>query len=159
MSRLIFQNPIVHTPSFREYKISGSVLKKKYEELGVEVWPMSYYWYFHTDAEGWAKILQHLAIKSSLYIPDKRTCAWYAKKASVLCNELFELNTLPETWGWMSLGYHAFNSFWTGDTVMLFEPNEGFSENGEYRNIWEYLNGNIVFEYGDNGYKPDNVFL
>ena len=159
MSKISLQNPVVHTPSFKEYKISGQELRKKYEGLGIEIWPMSYYWYFHTDAEGWAKLLTHLVIKSSLYVPDRRTCAWYAKKAAVLCDELFKLNTLPETWGKMPLGYHAFNTFWTGDSIMILEPNEGFSDGDNYQDIWGYLDDDIVFSLGDNDYKPDKVFL
>jgi len=159
MSRIEVKQPIVHTPSFKEYKIAGSELKKKYEGLGIKVWPMSYYWYYHTDAEGWAKLLLHLVIKSNLYVADRRTCAWYAKKATVLCNELYKLNTLPETWGGSPLGYHAFNTFWTGDSIMILEPNEGFDDGDNYQDIWGALDDDIVFALGDNGYKPDNVFL
>ena len=160
MSRFSIRQPVIHTPSFKEYKISGIELARKYETVGIEVWPTSYFWYFHTDAEGWAKLLPYLLIKSSLYKIDRRQCAWYAKKVAVLCNELFELNTLVETWGSMPLGYHAFDTFYTGDTILIFEPNEGFEdERGNYNDIWGVLDGDIIFNIGDNGYAPDKVFM
>jgi len=160
MSEIKWRNPVVHTPSFKEYKISASELKQKYEALNIEVISLSYYWYFHTDTEGWAKLLPYLVLKSNLYVKDRRQCAWYSKKAAVLCDELFLLNTLPETWGSMPLGYHAFNSFWAGDAITLFEPNEGFEdERGNYQDIWGILDGDIVFNIGGNGYNPDKVFM
>ena len=160
MSRFSIRQPVVHTPSFKEYKISGGELRRKYEALDIEVMCVSYSWYFHTDVEGWAKLLPNLVTKSNLYKEDRRTCVWYARKASVLCDELYLLNTLPETWGSMPLGYHAFDSFYTGDAIILFEPNEGFEdERGNYNDIWGVLDGDIIFNIGDNGYKPDKVFM
>jgi hypothetical protein len=112
--------------------------------------PRSDYWYYHTDVEGWAEILPHLVIKSRLYKPDKFDCEDYALKAQTMCTELFGLNTLRYTYGRMPLGAHGFNSFWTGDRFMLFEPNEGF---------WDYLSGNLVFEVGENDYIPEAVLI
>jgi len=144
MSRLKVQQPIVHTPSFKEYKISGPELAKKYEGLGIEMpFPRSDNWYYHSDAEGWAKILPDMVIKSSLFKPDRTDCDWYARKAFVVCCERYGLNTLLYTYGKMPLGPHGFNSFWVGDGMMLFEPNEGFVD---------YLDGNLVFELGENEY-------
>jgi len=160
MSEVRWQSPIIHYPSFKEYKISGSELRKKYEGLGVEIQvPPSDQWYYHTDDVGAAKLIEFLVIKSSLYRKDRRDCDWYAKKAYVKCCELFDLNSLLETRGWMPLGYHAFNTWWVGDRMIIFEPNEGFKENGEYRDIWGYLDGNIVFEWGENQYNPREVLM
>jgi len=83
------QNPVVVKPKFKEYCIYGSDLARKYLDLGVRMpFPRSDNWYYHTDREGWAKLVEHLVIKSSLYKKDKRDCDWYARKAYVMCCEL-----------------------------------------------------------------------
>ena len=161
MSHFVIKPP-VHIPSgYKEYKISGNDLAKKYSDLGVEQpFPRSDVWYYHSDPEGWAKIVPFLIIKSSLYKEDKRDCDFYARKAYVMCCELFELNTLLYTYGSMPLGAHGFCSFWTGDAIMLLEPNEGYKDEcGEYRDFWGVLDGDIVFGIGDNGYLPLKVLL
>jgi len=58
MSQLKIQHPVIqHTPSFKEYKISGQELAEKYVDLGVEMpFPRSDSWYYHSDVESWAKI-------------------------------------------------------------------------------------------------------
>jgi len=147
-----FQVKVNHIPTnYKEYKISGHELAEKYRELGVEMpFPRSDYWYYHTDREGWATIVPHLVIKSSLYKPDRFDCEDYALKAQGLCAELFGLNTLRYTYGSMPLGAHGFCSFWTGDDFLLFEPNDAF---------WDHLNGNLVFEWRENGYEPKAVLL
>ena len=141
MSQVKIKQPIVHIPSFKEYKISGLELAGKYIELGTEIpFPRSDNWYYYTDIDGWAKLIPHLLIKSSLYKPDRFDCEDYAMKAQTLCAELFGLNTLRYTYGTMPLGAHGFNSFYVGDGFLLFEPNSGFSvdpvfEIGEYQPI------------------------
>lgn len=151
MSKIKVQQPVIHTPSFKEYKISGAELAKKYETLGVEMpFPRSDSWYYHSDAEGWAKVLADLVIKSNLYKEDRFDCEDYALKAQVTCAERYGLNTLRYTYGKMPLGFHGFNSLWAGDRIMLFEPNEGF---------FDYLDGNLVFELGENGYEPKAVLI
>ena len=151
MSKIKIQQPILHLPSFKEYKISGAELAKKYEALSVEMpFPRSDYWYYHSDPEGWAKVLANLAIKSGLYKKDRFDCEDYALKAQVMCAERYGLNTLRYTYGKMPLGYHGFNSLWAGDRMMLFEPNEG---------LFDYLDGNLVFELGDNSYEPKAVLI
>lgn len=160
MSKIKVQQPVIHIPSFKEYRISSIELARRYEALGVEMpFPRSDSWYYHSDREGWAEILPHLVIKSSLYKPDKRDCDWYARKAYVTCCELYELNTLLYTYGMMPLGAHGFNSFFEGDTFMLFEPNEGFNDNGAYHDLWGYLGGDIIFEWGENSYQPKAVLI
>jgi len=151
MSKIKLQQPVIHTPSFKEYKISGSELAIRYEALGVEMpFPRSDYWYYHSDDVGWAKILPDLVIKSSLYKKDRFDCEDYALRAQGTCAERYELNTLRYTYGKMPLGFHGFNSFWVGDRFMLFEPNEGF---------FNYLNGNLVFEWGESSYEPKAVLI
>jgi len=147
MSKIKVQQPIVHLPSFKEYKISGAELAKKYEALGVKMpFPRSDSWYYHTDEEGWVKILGDLVFKSSLYKTDRFDCEDYALRAQGVCAERYGLNTLRYTYGMMPLGAHGFNSCWTGDRFLLFEPNEAFS-------------GSPYFEVGENGYKPMAVLL
>lgn len=154
-------NPPIHLPLVTKYQILGSELRRKYEDRGVSLpFPMQYATYFHPDTAGWAKIIQYLTLKSSLYKPDVRTCSWYSFKAYVLCNELFEFNTLAPTQGNMPLGRHAWNSFFDGDAIWLFEPNEGFEdERGIWQDLWGTLDGDIVFPWGENGYIPDVVLL
>lgn len=153
--------PIIHIPSFREYKISGRDLARKYKELNIEMpFPRSDSWYYHSDPEGWAKIIPNLLVKSSLYCPDRTDCDWYARKAFVMCCERYGLNTLLYTYGTMPLGAHCWNTFWTGDCLMQFEPNEGFKdERGDYHDFWGVLDGDIVFDIGENGYGPKQVLI
>ena len=161
MSKFRVQQPVTHIPSFKEYKIDANTLVKKYYDLGIEIpFPVSSYWFFHTDIEGWAKILPDLVLKSNLYKKDRTDCEWYALKAYITCRERYGLNTLPYTYGIMPLGAHGFNSFWTGDIVMLLEPNEGFKDRqGNVQDLWGVLDGGLVFEIGDNGYQPKAVLL
>lgn len=150
MSNLIFKQPVVHIPSFTEYKISGNDLYQKYQNMGVTMpFPRSDNWYYHTDREGWAKLVSHLLFKSNLYKTDRFDCEDYAIKAMITSAELFGLNTFRYTYGQMPLGWHGFNSFWTGDGFLLFEPNDGFQTTLD----------SPVFEWGENGYQPINVLL
>ncbi len=147
MCKLKVRQPIVHIPGFTEYKISGHDLASKYTELDIKMrFPRSDTWYYHTDEKGWMKVLADLAFKSSLYKKDRFDCEDYALKAQVVCAERYGLNSLRYTYGIMPLGYHGFNSCWTGDRFLLFEPNEGFS-------------GSPVFEIGENNYQPLQVLL
>ena len=147
MSKISLQNPVVHTPKFKEYKISGQELRKKYEGLGIEIpFPVSDYWYYHTDMDGLLTIAGHLLFKSTLYKTDRFDCEDYALKAQGLCAELYGLNAHRYTYGKMPLGAHGFNSHWCGDGLLLFEPNNGFSSDP-------------VFDIGHNGYIPLAVLL
>ena len=150
MSKISVKQPIVHTPSFKEYKISGSDLFSKYQEMGVTLpFPISDNWYYYTDREGWSKLVSHLLFKSNLYKTDRFDCEDYAIKAMVTCAELFGLNTFRYTYGDSPLGRHGFNSFWTGDSFLLFEPNEGF----------QLQLDSPIFEWGENGYLPLNALI
>ena len=150
MSNFSLRKPVVHTPGFDEYTISGSDLYSKYGDVGLTMpFPMSENWYYFTDREGWAKLISHLLFKSNLYKADRFDCEDYAIKAMVTCAELFGLNTFRYTYGDSPLGRHGYNSFWTGDSFLLFEPNEGFQGQMD----------SPVFELGENGYQPINVLI
>lgn len=150
MSQIRVQQPIVHTPSFKEDVISGPDLYQKYVALGVQMpFPRSDNRYYFTDEEGWASLISHLLFKSSLYKADRFDCEDYALKAMITCAELFGLNTFRYTYGNTPLGYHGFNSFWTGDHFLLFEPNKGFQ--------WQF--DSPVFEWGQNNYAPEYVLI
>jgi hypothetical protein len=155
MSQVKWSTPV------KLYKIDRGRLKGIYEDLRVEMpFPPQYNCYFHPDLDGWTKIIPHLLIKSALYKPDVRTCSWYSFKAYTLCNELFEANTLLPTQGDHPLGRHAFNSFYDGERLWLFEPNDGFKdERGTWQDLWGYLDGDIVFPWGANGYSSTHVLL
>ena len=149
MSQIKVKQPIIHIPTFKEYKISATELFRKYAELDIGMpFPQSDSWYYHSDVEGWAKILPDLMINSSLYKQDRFDCEDFALKAQTVCAERYGLNTLRYTYGTMPLGAHGFNSFWTGDCIMLFEPNNAFS-----------IDGDIVFELGGYGYVPLKVLI
>lgn len=146
MSQFRTRQPVVHIPTFREYKISLQFLKEQYHNINVEFpFPDSDYHYYHTDIEGWSKILPDLIINSNLYKPDKFDCEDFALKAQVVCSERYGLNTLRYTYGTINGGAHGFNTFWTGDCFLIFEPNENYGES--------------VFEIGMNGYEPRSVLL
>jgi len=83
--------------------------------MGVTMpFPRSDNWYYHTDREGWSKLVSHLLFKSNLYKAERFECEDYAIKAMITAAELFGLNTFRYTYGQMPLGRHGFNSFWTG---------------------------------------------
>jgi len=161
MSQFIIRPPLVHIPSFKEYKISGKDLAARYSKLNInQPFPRSDEWYYHSDPEGWAKLVKYLVFSGKLYRKDRTDCDWYARKAFVTCCELFGLNTMLYTTGIMPLGPHGFNTFWIGDTIMILEPNESFKDRrGEIHDLWGYLDGDIIFELGDNGYIAQNVLL
>lgn len=149
MSNLTFQQPVIHTPSFKEFKISAPNLIGKLKGLGFGV-PMGMLdaQYFFTDLEGWGKVLQDLVFKSNLYKTDKFDCENYALKAMNACAERYGLNTLCMVIGNTPQGRHGFNIFYYGgDGFMLWEPNEGYSFSGS------------AFEIGEYGYRPDTVLV
>lgn len=147
MSKFTVQQPVIHLPSFKEYKVTLAYLRRKYLELGVEIpFPPSDNNYYHTDVDGFLSIASHLLFKSSLYKQDKFDCEDYALKAQTLCAELYGLNALRYTYGTMPLGAHGFGSHWCGDNFLLLEPNSAFSKDP-------------VFEIGMNGYQPKAVLL
>ena len=131
MSKFLIKSPVIHISSFKEYRIYGADLAGKYEAIGISApFPRSDHWYYHTDAAGWAKILPDLLIKSNLYKTDRFDCDKYARKAFIECCERYGLNTLLYTYGQMPLGPHGWCTFYTGDAVLQFEPNEGFINSG-----------------------------
>lgn len=148
MSKIRFQQPVVHLPKFKEYQITGSMLKYKIEALGLKI-PMGMLdrQYYHPDLEGWGKVLENLVFKSSLYQKDRFDCENLALKAMNLCAERYGLNTLAMVIGDIPQGRHGFNMFYTGESFMLWEPNEGFPFSGS------------AFEIGDFGYVPELVLV
>jgi len=150
MSKIKVPVSIIHVPSFNEFKISRADLAYQYREMGVKMpFPHSDAWYYHTDVEGWTNVLMHLIIKSNLYKKDRFDCEDYAIKAMVTCAELYGLNSLRYTYGGTPLGAHGFNSLWTGEEFLLFEPNMGFLAQFDF----------LIFDWGSNGYNPSHVLL
>ena len=148
MSTIKIKQPIKHTPSFREYEISGLELSVELQNMGLEYpFGMLDWNYYYTDLEGWGKILYDLTFKSSLYKPDRFDCENYALKAMTLCAERYGLNTLAMVIGDTLLGRHGFNILYTGSEFLLFEPNEGFECSGQ------------AFPIGEFGYIPDLILI
>ena len=148
MSNFKLQQPVVHTPGFEVHQISGLLLKARIEDLGLEMPLGMLDWqYYHTDLEGWGKILYNLVFSSSLYKKDKFDCENYALKAMNLCAERYGLNSLGLVVGNIPQGRHGFNMFYSGEGLMLWEPNMGFAWSGG------------PFEIGDHGYQLDKVLI
>ena len=147
MSRTTVRQPIIHTPSFKEFTIDRLKLKRRIRALGLAI-PMDMLdsLYYYTDLDGWAKILPDLCFKSDLYKPDKFDCDNYALKAQTICAERYGLNTLGTVIGSVPRGRHAFNMLYFGEGFMFFEPNLGFVIDG-------------AFEIGEHGYIPDSILI
>jgi len=148
MSNFRLQQPMVHLPSFKVYQVTGLFLKAEIETLGLEI-PLGMLdgQYYHTDFEGWGKVLYNLTFSSGLYKKDKFDCENYALKAMNLCAERYGLNTLALVIGSIPQGRHGFNMFYFGDGFRLWEPNMGFDWSGE------------PFEIGEYGYQSDKVLI
>lgn len=148
MSKIKVQ-PIQHIPSFKEYSLPRENLYLAISKLGLEI-PMGMFdsWYYHSDMEGWGKILWDLVFDSRLYKQDIFDCEDYAIKAFIVCRERYGLNGLAAVVGDTPYGRHGFNMFFHGDGFMLFEPNAGFDFSMEG-----------AFEIGGHGYKPELVLL
>jgi len=104
-----------------------------------------YAFFYFSDTEGWGKILEDLVFKSSLYKTGRFTCVNYALKAQEECCLRYGINALRLCIGDTPQGRHAFNIFYNGAGLMLWEPNEGFPFSGS------------AFEIGDFGYQPELV--
>lgn len=148
MSKFKLNKPIEHIPSFKVYQITANVLQAKLEALGLKI-PMGMLdWkYYHTDMEGWGKVLSDLVFNSNLYKPDKFDCENYALKAMNECARRHGLNTLDMVIGDIPQGRHGFDIFFHGDGFMLWEPNDNFSFSGSAFGIGEY------------GYQPELVLI
>ena len=153
MSKIVYRDPLIHIPTFKEYQVDGGYILNKVTELGLKV-PMGLLdWnYYYTDLEGWGKVLYDLAFNSDLYKNDRFDCENFALKAMNVCAERYGLNALVMTIGDMPLGRHGFNIFCYGtagniEGWKLWEPNGGFEWSGQ------------PFDIGENNYFPDLVLL
>jgi len=146
MSKIVVENPIVHTPAITTYEIAPDTLFATLP-TGSALMTILDSRYYYTDLEGWGKILGDLMFKSSLYKADKFDCENYAMKAFNLCAERHGLNTLSFVIGKSDLGRHGYNMFYHGFGWMLFEPNDGFPYAGS------------PFDIGEYGYFPEMVLL
>ena len=148
MSKIKFNPPLEHIPSFKEYTISTPELLPLIRALGCRL-PLGaldgQYWY--TNLDGWLTVLVDMLFKSNLYREDRFDCDSYALKAMSLCAERYGLNSLALVIGNIPQGRHAFNMLYTGSEFLLWEPNAGF----------EY--GVHPFPIGEFGYVPDEVLL
>lgn len=148
MSKFIVKVEHVSSPEFETYTTSRTIIRFRFKALGLEM-PIGMLdnSYFYTDLEGWGVVLGDLVFKSSLYKKDKFDCDNYALKAMNICAEKYGLNTLGVAIGDIPQGRHAFNIFFTGENIMLWEPNAGFPHSGE------------PFEIGEHGYQPEFILI
>ena len=148
MSKIQVRQPVIHTPTFREYSITGLNLSIELQNLGLQYpFGMLDWNYYYTDLEGWGKILYDLVFKSSLYKKDRFDCDNYALKCMTLCAERYGLNTMAMVIGNTPLGRHAWNMFFTGTEFMCFEPNASFSFTGD------------AFKIGEHKYFPEWILI
>ena len=148
MSKFKPQPPIIHIPSFTEYKLSTGEFRLELLELELSrPFGMLDEWYYFTDTEGWGKILWDLTFNSSLYKADRFDCENFALKAMSVCAERYGLNTFGVVIGDTPQGRHGFNIFFTGKKFLLWEPNDGYPQAG------------MPFKIGDFGYIPDMVLI
>ncbi len=154
MSKIKVQQPIVHTPSFKQWMINRPSLVRRLEELGIKPFPEGFAlfeWYYFTTLEDWGKVLYDLVFKSDLYSPTFK-CADYALEAQTECAKRYKLNSLRMCIDKMSAEKaHAYNLFPYGDGegidgILLFEPNEGYKWSG-------------ILEMGEEGYQPELVLI
>ena len=154
MSRIRFQNPIIHTPSFKRWMINRDALVRRLRELGIEPLVQGYAffeWYYFTTLEDWGKVLLDLVLNSNLYSPTFK-CADYAFEAQTECAKRYGLNGLRfcvETRSLME--GHAYTIFPHGnssglESFKLFEPNDGYQWSG-------------ILEVGDFDYNPEKVLM
>jgi len=157
MSRIKFQQPAIHIPSFKRYGVQQNYLVSELKKLGLHCFPVTddYVldaWYYYTDLEGWEKLLPDLVMRSSLYRKTVFDCEDFALKAQVECALRYGLNSFRMCIGNVPQGMHGFNIFPYGNEMgiigfRLFEPNDGFPHAGQ------------AFEIGENGYVPFDVFI
>jgi len=161
MCKVKAQQPIIHTPSFKVWGIQRFYMVQKLKELGIMPFPVDKEIilaerYYYTNAEGWAKLLPDLVLKSSLYQPNKFKCVQFAWLAWLECIKRYGLNSLcpcidknvaddPQR-------AHAYNIVPVGDErgiddIVLFEPNDGFEFSGS------------ALPIGEEGYIPELVFI
>ena len=100
---------------------------------------------FYPDEESLTRMLPFLTFSGEYYIANLDIdCDDYAMWAAAFSRLIFQRNGIYQAWGWMDLGYHAFNVAKVGENkYLLFEPNAAFPYAGE------------PFEIGVNNYIPD----
>ena len=147
MSKFLVQ--VNHIPKVREYTIDSNELSKLIHALPVK-WrnvDLDDYYYYFTDWEGWAKIIEYLKPNRPRYLADKFDCDNMAKWHSIEVARLFQLNTCAEVEGWADVGRgvperHKWNIFFDGDVFYQIEPQSG-----------------VIMEIDDPLYKPDDITI
>ena len=131
------QNPIVHLPSYKKWRVPGTYVDQVVGSLGLTLmYPNGVRkWYHYTDNIGRAALLPHLILKSDLYKADAFTCINYAFEVWNVCGKTYGLNTWVPVIGKIpgTTVRHAWNLIMVGDETGLlkeeftyFEPNNGW---------------------------------
>ena len=157
------QNPIVHLPSYKKWKVPVSYVNQVVKELGLEfLYPSGVHaWYVYTNNEGRAALLPHLLQKSDLYKPDAFTCINYSFEVWNICGKEYGLNTWVPVIGRIP-NYpdrHAWILIMVGDETGLkkelftyFEPNDGWDMGLELETAYQ------SFPIGEEGYAGEFIF-
>lgn len=157
------QPPIVHLPSYKQWKVPVNYVDQIVQSLGLQLLYLNgvHAWYTYTDNEGRAALLPHLLQKSNLYEPGVFTCINYAFRVWNLCGELYGLNTWVPIIGRIP-NYevrHAWVLIMVGDEYGLhsglftyFEPNDGWDMGVELENAYQ------SFPIGQEGYQGEFLF-
>ena len=156
------QNPIVHLPSYRKWKVPGGYVDQVVKTLDLKLlYPNGVHkWYTYTDNDGRAVLLPHLLQKSDLYKESVFTCINYAFRVWNEASDKYGLNTWVPVIGRLpgSTVRHAWNLIMVGNGTGLlkaqftyFEPNDGF-EMGELEMAYQ------SFPIGEEGYTGEFIF-
>lgn len=162
MSKLNFQPPVTHTPSFKRWATTRAAVSQKLEALNLQpLYPGVHQTYFFTDVDGGSKLLPNLIEKSNLYKPNTFTCINYAFRVWNECSKRYGLNTWVPVIGTIP-NYqprHAWMLIMLGDETGLildqflyFEPNDGWEMGVELENAYQ------AFPIGEEGYRGEMVF-
>ena len=164
MSRIEFQQPVVHLPSIRRWGIDRvSLAYVLTKQLGLElIYPYGVHnFYYYTNVDGVAKMLPYIIQKSELYSQDVFTCINFSFEVWNIVAKKFKVNTWLPVIGSIP-GFdvkHAWNLVVVGDETGLrpelfnyFEPNDGWDMGIELENAYQ------AFPIGEEGYVGELVF-
>ena len=131
-----FAVEVKHIPVVTEYPIDANELSKiiREEHSGWRDIDLDDYYYFHTDWEGWRKIINYILPSMPKYIAERFDCDNYARWFSSEVARLFLLNTCATVEGWADMGNgiplrHKWCVFYDGVHLFQFEPQNGVCMN------------------------------
>ena len=144
MSHIKIQQPVIHTPSFKEYDISGKELQAKLEAIGLEL-PVRrldsrYYYVSHED---WGIIFKDILQNMPRFVSEKWDCDDFSFLTKARVGEKYQINAIGAVIGDSPMGRHAWCLFFSEVGLFYLEPQNG-----------------IVYSVEENsGYKGDLIII